>query len=105
MKAVVFAAVLCLLPLGLAAQDEEPAATARAPRIGTTVLGERESPIGLYITPWRRAAPEAGIDRPARLLDQPLEPIDREVYRRQVEYNEKLTQARAAEADTDSPAP
>lgn len=53
---------------------------------GTTIIGERESPIGLYITPWRNAAPEKELDRPARFLDEVLMPLDPEVFRRQLEY-------------------
>lgn len=103
MKAVVFA-LGALLALPLSAQDEQPDEAAReAPRLGTTVIGERESPIGLYITPWRRAAPEADIDRPARLLDEALTPVDPDVYARQVSYDDKLTQNRAAKRSADTP--
>ena len=60
---------------------------------GTTIVGERESPIGLYITPWRNAYAEQDIDRPARLLRVDMSPIDRDVFTRQVEYYEALTDA------------
>lgn len=88
-------AALCLAP-ATRAQDAQAEAEAPAgSRIGTTVIGERESPIGLYITPWRRSAPEPTLDRPARLLVVEPEPVDHEVYRRQVEYHDKLAEARA----------
>ncbi|WP_020650065.1 hypothetical protein [Solimonas variicoloris] len=57
---------------------------------GTTIFGERESPIGLYIMPWRDARAEKDIDRPARLLQEKPVPIDRVVFNRQVEYYEVL---------------
>lgn len=60
---------------------------------GTTVVGERESPIGLYITPWRNARAEQDIDRPARLLQVDMSPVDRDVFARQVEYHRALTEA------------
>lgn len=60
---------------------------------GTTIVGERESPIGLYITPWRNAYAEQDIDRPARLLRVDMTPIDRDVFTRQVEYYDALTDA------------
>lgn len=63
---------------------------------GTNIIGERESPIGLYITPWRNATAEVDIDRPARLLSVQLEPLDRRVFARQVEYYEALTAAQKA---------
>ncbi|MDB5973126.1 MAG: hypothetical protein JWQ90_5576 [Hydrocarboniphaga sp.] len=69
---------------------------------GTNIIGERESPIGLYITPWRNAAAEADIDRPARLLSVQLEPLDRRVFARQVEYYEALAAAQKAKT---GPAP
>lgn len=62
-----------------------------ADKPGTTIFGERESPIGLYITPWRDAHAEKDIDRPARLLQEKAVPIDRKVFDRQVEYYDVLT--------------
>jgi hypothetical protein len=78
-----------LLPLVVAAQSEDPAV--KTDRDGTTVVGDRESPIGLYITPWRNAAPEAEMDRPARLLEEQLLPLDPDVFRRQLEYYNTIT--------------
>ena len=99
-------------PLPLAAQDEMPALdeqpavstdfeepqdkpvkpgqVQKATR-GTTVIGEQESPIGLYIMPWRQSQAQAGLDRPARLLDEALLPLDLDVFKRQVEYNRALS--------------
>lgn len=68
---------------------------------GTTIVGERESPIGLYITPWRNAAAEQDIDRPARLLQVDMAPLDRNVFARQVEYYDALSAA--AQAKTAQP--
>lgn len=73
--------------------QETPAQPSKGPGIGTTIVGERESPIGLYITPWRNAYAEADIDRPARLLQEPLLPIDEDVFLRQVEYHRALSGA------------
>ena len=93
------------------AQDEQPAvggSASQTPRSGTNIVGERESPIGLYITPWRKSAPEADIDRPARLLDVDAEPVDRAVFSRQTEYYHALSDALAAKAEVApeaSPAP
>lgn len=71
---------------------------------GTTIVGERESPIGLYITPWRNAYAEQDIDRPARLLRVDMTPIDRDVFTRQVEYYEALTDAAAGKRAAPAPA-
>ncbi len=83
------------------AQDEmpsigspKPAATNKAAdAAGTTIIGERESPIGLYITPWRESRAEQDMDRPARLLQEKLVPIDEVVFVRQIEYYNALSQA------------
>lgn len=58
---------------------------------GTTIVGDRESPIGLYITPWKDDYAERGLDRPARLVDEAMEPIDPATFRRQIEYYETIT--------------
>lgn len=58
---------------------------------GTSIIGEQESPIGLYIMPWRQSAASTGLDRPARLLDEALQPLDPEVFKRQVAYYDALS--------------
>jgi len=108
-RAFALAAMLAL-PLPGLAQDEMPALPDEQPAVstefpeparkpgtiekattGTTVIGEQESPIGLYIMPWRQSAAQAGLDRPARLLDEALRPLDLEVFKRQVEYHRALS--------------
>lgn len=63
------------------------------PEAGTTIVGERESPIGLFITPWRNSLAEQDLDRPARLLQENLMFIDEKVFVRQIEYYEALSGA------------
>jgi hypothetical protein len=84
------------------ADDDQPAldttAKSKAPAesggLGTTVItGEGESPLGLYLTPWRDSKPEKDIDRPARLLQEDMRPIDKDVFERQVEYYDALSGA------------
>ena len=65
----------------------------KAPVVGTNIVGERESPIGLFITPWRNAFAEKDIDRPARLLQEELLPMDEDVFIRQIEYYDALAGA------------
>ncbi|MGQ0619106.1 MAG: hypothetical protein ACT4QA_04170 [Panacagrimonas sp.] len=85
------------------ANDEKPAVQVDLrDNSGTTIVGERESPIGLYITPWRNAHAERDIDRPARLLQVDMSPVDRDVFARQVEYHRALTEASRAKL---APAP
>lgn len=71
-----------------------PVSTPTPDGIGTTIFGEQEAPIGLYITPWKDDYAERGLDRPARLLDEAMEPIDPATFRRQIEYYETITEFR-----------
>lgn len=88
------------------AEDDQPAldTTAKVKAaedggLGTTVItGEGESPLGLYLTPWRDSKPEKDIDRPARLLQEDLRPIDKDVFERQTQYYEALTGAAKGKA-------
>jgi hypothetical protein len=63
-------------PANPAASAPAEAPVVQAPG-GTTIVGEQESPIGLYIMPWRNSQAEGGLDRPARLLDDSLMTLDR----------------------------
>ena len=68
----------------------------RANLEGTQILGSRELPKVLVIVPWK--PPLAGdlVGRPpASLLDEVLAPVDRDVFRRQVDYHARGQQARA----------
>ncbi len=62
--------------------------------VGTTIIDDQESPIGLYITPWKDEYAERGLDRPARLLDEALLPIDPATFRRQVDYYNTINEHR-----------
>ena len=62
---------------------------------GTVIIGDRESPIGLYIMPWRDSSAAADMDRPARLVKASLLPIDRPVFLRELKYHRALTGALA----------
>ena len=84
------------------ANDDQPAldttSKMKAPSsndgLGTTVItGEGEAPLGLLLTPWIESRPEKDIDRPARLLQEDMRPIDRDVFERQVEYYDALSGA------------
>ena len=81
-----------------ATEDEQPALDAKAqnPKGGlgaTIIIGDDESPLGLYLTPWRESRAENNIDRPSRLLQEEVLPIDKDVFERQVEYYDALSNA------------
>lgn len=73
----------CLSAVTLGAQEQEPVVELE----GMAIIGNRELPKALYIVPWKQ--PELGeiVGRPAEsLLDAELEPLDRDVFQREVEY-------------------
>jgi hypothetical protein len=81
MHKYLFAAVLSGLGV-LATQAAD-----RADLEGTQILGSRELPKVLVIVPWKPTLPGDLVGRPvASLLDEALAPIDREVFRRQVDF-------------------
>lgn len=117
------AGLLCLVPSTVAlAQGEGPAvdtsATGQAapsssseePAVapsesggdGTSIIGDSESPIGLYIIPWRASSPTPQLERPARFVDAAQEPVDETQFRRFVEYHEALTRHRRAKQNSGS---
>lgn len=76
------------------AQDAPKAPAVKEQQAGTNIFaGEKESPIGLYIMPWRESPAERDIDRPARLVQEQMLPIDRVVFERQLEYYDALSGA------------
>jgi hypothetical protein len=92
-----------------------PAAAAPAARAGsardrvelenTQITGNRELPKVMYVVPWKK--PDLGdfAGRPAKsLLDELLEPVDRDVFKRQNRYFSAL-QPDAATSSATSSAP
>jgi hypothetical protein len=57
----------------------------------TQIIGNRELPKVLYIVPWKKPVPGQLSGKPvASVLDEALAPIDREVFRRQVDYTAQI---------------
>jgi len=92
-------ALLAVATAGSAALAQD-----RADLDRTQVIGNRELPKVLYIAPWKKPPPGDLAGRPlASVLDEALAPIDRDVFRRTVQYD---TQARtAAQQHAKEPAP
>jgi hypothetical protein len=77
-----------LLPLMLALLAPAPAPAEEEMELeGMAVFGNRELPKALFIVPWKD--PQAGLspERPVdSLVDQALQPVDPDVFRRKLEY-------------------
>jgi len=72
-------ALICAAP----ASAQDRAAIDRA-----QIIGNRELPKVLYIVPWKKPLPGDLAGRPVQsVLDEALAPIDRDVFRRQVQYD------------------
>ena len=83
-------AALAILPVH--AQD-------RADIDRTQVIGNRELPKVLYIVPWQKPPPGALTGRPPQsVLDEALAPIDRDVFRRHLQYDSQFKPTKAAAA-------
>lgn len=112
-SAALTAVALALAMLGNApAQAAKPAAKAPAKPAtaagakggpGTTIVGEDESPIGLYITPWKNDYAERGVARPKYQLEELPNPVDPDTFHRQNEYYDTITAYRNAELARSAP--
>jgi hypothetical protein len=88
-----------LLFILLAAAALPAVAQDRAEIDRTQIIGNRELPKVLYIVPWKRPLPGGLSGRPElSVLDEVLAPIDRDVFRRQVQYDAQLRPAPASVA-------
>jgi len=89
-------ATLRILLAGLLAAAATAApAQDRADIDRTQIIGNRELPKVLYIVPWKKPLPGELSGRPVHsVLDEVLAPVDREVFRRQVDYSTQI-QARS----------
>lgn len=76
-------AIGLLLPaFAVAAADSgEPA--------GTTIVGEREAAVGLYLAPWQDEA-ASDLDRPPGHYDVPLQALDLHRFELQADYDEAI---------------
>lgn len=68
----------------------------------TAITGNRELPKVMSIVPWKAAEPPGGPDRPlGSLIDELLAPLDRDEFRREINYYRDL----ASPVATASPVP
>ena len=89
-------------PAPVAAAASAPAQD-RADLDRTQIIGNRELPKVLYIVPWKKPLPGDLSGRPpVSVLDEALAPVDRDVFRRQVQYDAQA-QARVAPAPAAPP--
>ncbi len=94
MKQVQLSAAVAMLAAAFAAPV---LAQDRADIDRTKIIGNRELPKVLYIVPWKKPLGGDLSGRPVvSVLDEALAPIDRDVFRRQVQYDALVKPAAAA---------
>ena len=62
----------------------------------TTITGNRELPNVMVIVPWKESGPDKSGNAGASLLDEALEPLDREEFRRELQYDQALRRKASA---------
>jgi hypothetical protein len=92
---IVICFALLLVPSALRA--EEPAKAGDKKLAGMSIVGNDDAPKSLVIVPWKSAAMGATLDV-SRLLDDGRQPVDRDVFQRELDYY----QIRAASAPAGS---
>ena len=86
--------------IALSAPCVPVAAQDRADIDKTKIIGNRELPKVLYIVPWKKPVPGDLSGRPmTSVLDEALAPVDRDVFRRQVNYDAQIRAAAGPPAD------
>jgi hypothetical protein len=91
MKPLLVATLLGALCAAAQAQD-------RVDLDRTQIIGNRELPKVLYIVPWKKPVPGDLAGKPmTSVIDEALAPVDRDVFRRRLQYDAQL-QARPAAA-------
>ncbi|MCW8855245.1 MAG: hypothetical protein OQK76_11365 [Gammaproteobacteria bacterium] len=62
---------------------------------GTAIIGNQELPKVLYIVPWKQSELPNITDQPLEsLIDDALAPVDRESFRRQLDYYNALSETK-----------
>jgi hypothetical protein len=91
-RALLMLALAGTAAIGVRAED-------RADLERTQIIGNRELPKVLYIVPWKKPLPGELAGRPTvSVLDEVLAPVDRDVFRRQIQFDAATRAAPAAPA-------
>lgn len=80
--------LVCCIPLllcALAAFGEEPPEDGDKQLSGMSIVGNHDSPKSLVIVPWKASELGARLDV-SRLLDDGRQPVDKEVFMRELDY-------------------
>ena len=96
--ACVFAVLLAStpsMPWAASAPSTASSSTITKGDSGTTIIGDQDAAVGLYLTPWKDES-AADIDRAPGLLDQQPAPSDPLAFKRQIENDDAIASYRRA---------
>ncbi|HFD81301.1 MAG TPA: hypothetical protein ENK05_13055 [Gammaproteobacteria bacterium] len=86
LRPALLAAALLLAAAGGPARGEEQLQSE-----GMAVIGNRELPKALVIVPWKDPEASVAPDRPVNsLIDEALQPVDPDVFRRKLQYYDSV---------------
>ena len=85
-KSLVYLCFVLFTAVTAVAQDAEPDKEQDAKEMsGMSIVGNDEAPKSLYIVPWKSS--EIGVETSLdRLLDESDVPVDRDVFKRQLDF-------------------
>lgn len=90
-KMLFLAAAALLAPVMVQAEPAEGPRMVAPQDDGTTVIGAEEAPTVLNVVPWKDSRVELERDDPSSaLLSRVLEPLDREVLQREIQYHQMM---------------
>ena len=79
------------------AVNVHPDAASKSGTPGTTIIGDKESPIGLYLTPWKNEYADRDMDRAAQFVQGDMKLVDPQVFDRQIQYYDRINAYRQNE--------
>lgn len=88
-KAPPLAAVILIALVGSSAGLAAEPAQNQDPAAGSNIFGAQALPKGLTIVPWKKGSVADLTAGPTRLVEEPLEPIDPDEFRRRLEYYQR----------------
>ncbi len=82
---------LCLLMLLVTVASAEDKAPAAKELSGMSIIGNDEAPKSLYIVPWKKSE-IGGENNMNMMLTEAAQPVDKDVFMRQLDFYELSTQ-------------
>jgi hypothetical protein len=86
-RITLLAAIALLVMMRSAVAQDNDGAASSGSGPGTTIIGEQDTAVGLYLTPWQDET-ASNVDRPPGLYAPPLVQLDPQEFQRLVDYDD-----------------